>query len=154
METLKEGNAAPDFELLNQNGNTVKLSDYKGKVNVVLFFYPKDFSPGCTAEACAFRDNYDVFKEKGAEVIGISADPEDTHADFIKKHGLQFELLADPKGETAEKYGIKRIMFGFLPGRVTFVMDRQGIIRKIFSSNTNMEAHVKEALKIISELKA
>lgn len=149
---LKEGDLAPEFELKDQDGKTVKLSDYKGKQSVVLFFYPKDFSPGCTAEACAFRDNYDTFKQKGAEVIGISADDPESHTGFIKKHGLQFELLVDPKGATAEKYGIKRLLLGLLPGRVTFVIDKQGIIRKIFSSNTDMQAHVKESLEILGNM--
>jgi thioredoxin-dependent peroxiredoxin len=117
----------------------------------VLFFYPKDFSPGCTAEACAFRDNYDIFKEKGAEVIGISMDDADSHKGFITKHGLQFVLLVDEGGKTAALYNVKKTL-GILPGRVTFVIDKQGTIRHIFSSQTNMEKHADEALEVLSKL--
>jgi peroxiredoxin Q/BCP len=152
MAKLKVDDKAPAFELKDQNGKTVRLADYLGKSSVVLFFYPADYSPGCTAEVCAFRDNYDVFKESGAEVIGISTQDESSHQGFIAKHGLQFELLVDEGGKTAESYGVGKT-FGILPGRVTFVIDRQGVIRHMFSSQTDMQKHVTESIKIIKDMK-
>jgi peroxiredoxin Q/BCP len=152
MAKLNINDKAPDFELKDQNGKLVKLSDYAGKTNVVLFFYPADYSPGCTAEACAFRDNYDVFKGNGAEVIGISTQDEDSHKGFITKHGLQFELLVDEGGKTALSYGIGKTL-GILPGRVTFVIDKSGVIKNMFSSQIDMQKHVTESIKIIKEMK-
>jgi thioredoxin-dependent peroxiredoxin len=152
MANLKINDQAPAFELKDQNGKVIKLSDFAGKSHIVLFFYPADYSPGCTAEACAFRDNYDVFKENGAEVIGISMQNEDSHKGFITKHGLQFQLLVDENGKTAEAYGIGKLL-GLLPGRVTFVIDKAGIIKNIFSSQIDMNKHVTEAIKIIKEIK-
>jgi thioredoxin-dependent peroxiredoxin len=149
--TLSIGNRAPDFCLQSQKGETVKLSDFLGKKTVVVFFYPKDDTPGCTAESCSFRDSYDAFTEAGAEVIGISADSVGSHEQFASKHRLPMTLLSDPGGETAAHYGIKP-MFGILPGRVTFVIDRQGIVRHVFSSQLRATRHVDEALVVVKQL--
>jgi peroxiredoxin Q/BCP len=102
---IEEGKPAPDFELQSDTGDTVKLSDLKGRP-VVLYFYPKDDTPGCTVEACEFRDSYDVFRERGAEILGVSPDDVASHGKFKSKYELPFTLLADPEHEVAEKYGV------------------------------------------------
>jgi peroxiredoxin Q/BCP len=148
---LKVGDIAPDFSLKNQNGETVSLSDYTGKSNIVIFFYPKDDSPGCTAEACSFRDRYDVFKEKGAEVIGISKDDTQSHSGFAQKHGLPFELLSDTGGKVAKEFGVENTFF-IIPGRVTFVIDKERKVQHIFSSQVQATKHIDEALKVLDKL--
>ena len=129
----------------------MRLSDFRGKQNVVLFFYPKDNSPGCTKEACAFRDSYESFKEVGAEVIGISSDSEESHGLFSLKLGLPFRLLSDVGGHVRKLYRVPASM-GLIPGRVTYVIDKSGIVRNVFSSQTDVERHVKESLEILRSL--
>lgn len=150
---LGVGDAAPDFELPTQSGETVRLSDYHGKSIVVLYFYPRDYSPGCTAEACAFRDSYEVFSDAGAEVIGISSDSVRSHERFAERHRLPFVLASDVGGRTQRRYSVPTRL-GLLPGRVTFVIDRQGVVRHAFSSMTNISAHVDRALEVVKELRA
>jgi peroxiredoxin Q/BCP len=145
---VEVGAPAPDFTLPNSQGQPVKLSAYKGQSAVVLYFYPKDNTPGCTAEACSFRDSYDVFKEAGAEVIGVSSDSSDSHQGFADKHGLPFVLLSDQGGSVRKLYGVPAT-FGLLPGRVTYVIDKDGIVRHIFNSQFGATKHVEEALKIL-----
>jgi peroxiredoxin Q/BCP len=145
---IKEGAKAPDFSLPSQDGSMVSLSQFLGKETIVLFFYPKDESYGCTKEACSFRDNYEVFKEAGAEVIGISADDEASHKSFASHHKLPFILLSDKDRKVAALYDIGKTL-GLLPGRVTFVIDKQGMIKRIFSSQFNFDKHISEALKVI-----
>lgn len=142
------GNPAPDFTLPTQSGGSVHLADYLGKQPIVVYFYPRDNTPGCTAEACAFRDSYEVFKRAGAEVIGISSDSVDSHQQFADQYHLPFILASDAHGEVRKRYHVPAT-FGLLPGRVTYVIDRQGIIRHIFSSQLNVERHVAEALRIL-----
>ncbi|HLY30416.1 MAG TPA: peroxiredoxin [Ktedonobacterales bacterium] len=146
------GLPAPDFTLPNQEGKPITLSDFKGQI-VVLYFYPKDNTAGCTAEACAFRDSYQVFKDAGAEVIGVSSDSSESHEQFAAQHHLPFILVSDEGGELRKRYGVPTTM-GLWPGRVTYVIDRQGIIRHIFSSQINFEKHVTEALRILQELQS
>lgn len=153
MPTLSPGDTAPDFTLKNQHGDTVSLSQYQGQP-LVVYFYPKDDTPGCTAEACAFRDQYEAFKDAGAEVIGISADSVDSHQRFAQERRLSFHLLSDPNRQTAKAYGIKSSLFGLVPGRETFVIDAQGKVRHHFSSQFNIQGHIREALEVIQELKA
>ena len=148
---LNVGQRAPDFALPAGSGETVRLSDVLGKSAVVLFFYPKDHSVGCTAEACAFRDSYEVFKQAGAEVVGISTDSTSSHQEFASRHDLPFLLLSDSSGSVRKLYGATAL-FGLLTGRVTFVIDRQGIIRHSFNSMMNATQHVAEALKVVREL--
>jgi len=143
---------APDFTLPSQSGEQVSLKDLIGKKEIVLYFYPKDNTPGCSAEACAFRDNYEVFKEHRAEVIGISSDTADSHKDFASKHSLPFILLSDIEGEVREAYGVPST-FGLLPGRVTYIIDKTGTIRHIFSSQFNPKKHVDEALAILKGIR-
>ena len=120
---------------------------------VVLYFYPKDNTSGCTAEACAFRDSYEVFTDAGAEVIGVSSNSVDKHAGFAGKHDLPFTLLADAGGKVRKAYGVPAAL-GFIPGRVTYVIDRDGTVRHVFGSMTNINGHVKEALETVQQLQA
>lgn len=145
---MRIGDKAPDFELTNQLGSKIRLSDLIMSRNVVLFFYPKDDSPGCTREACAFRDSYEVFKEVGAEVVGISSDSEDSHQHFADKHNLPYTLLSDKGGTVRKLYGVPKTL-GILPGRVTYIIDKQGVVCHIFNSQLNFERHIEEALSIL-----
>jgi len=146
------GSKAPLFTLPDSDGHQINLSDFIGKQNLVVFFYPKDESYGCTKEACSFRDSYDEFKEVGAEVIGISSDDETSHSSFAAHHKLPFILLSDKDSKVASLYGIRKSM-GILPGRVTFVIDKEGIIRMNYSSQINFRKHIDEALELIKTLK-
>jgi peroxiredoxin Q/BCP len=135
--------------LPSQEGKTVKLSDYTDKNVVVLYFYPKDFTPGCTTEACTFRDNFEDFKDIGAVVIGISSDSVESHQKFIEKYNLPFLLLSDEGGKTREAYGAAK--FAGLPARITFVIDKKRVVRMAFES-MNAKAHIEEAKKVVKLL--
>jgi peroxiredoxin Q/BCP len=148
---VKAGDSAPDFTLPNQSGQTVSLGDIIGKKIIVLYFYPKDFSMGCTAEACAFRDSYEVFKDAGAEVIGVSSQSVDSHKRFALANSLPFILLSDEDGKVRKLYGATS-MFGLMAGRVTYIIDNKGIVRNVFSSQLNPAKHIEEALRIIKEI--
>ena len=148
---IQAGDTAPDFTLPSQSGEPVRLQDRLGQRVVVLYFYPKDNTRGCTAEACAFRDSYEVFAEAGAEVIGISSDSAARHAAFAGQHQLPFTLLSDQGGKVRKLYGVPAVL-GLLPGRVTYVIDRQGTVRHVFSSMTNIGQHVSDALEIVRQL--
>lgn len=150
-QNIEIGSKAPEFSLPDQQGKRVNLSDFLGKTNLVVYFYPKDESYGCTKEACSFRDNYEVFKEAGAEVIGISSDDIASHQAFAANHKLPFILLSDKDKTVAGKYGVGKSL-GILPGRVTFVIDKHGIIRMMFSSQLNFEKHVEEAIAVLKGL--
>jgi thioredoxin-dependent peroxiredoxin len=145
------GSPAPDFKLQTSNGGFVSLSDFYGKKNVVVYFYPKDFSRGCTAEACSFRDAYDVFKSLGAEIIGISGQDLKSHEAFGAEQKLPFILLSDLDGSVRKAYGVKKSL-GIVPGRASFVIDKQGIVRHVFVSQTRATAHVDEALAVLKSL--
>jgi peroxiredoxin Q/BCP len=148
---VKVGDKAPDFTLPSQMGDNVTLSEYQDKKNVVLYFYPKDETRGCTREACEFRDQYDVFTDLGAEVIGVSAQSVESHKSFATHYGLPFILLSDEKNEVRKLYGVPSSM-GIIPGRVTYIIDKQGVVRHIFNSQFQPEKHIKEALKVLKEL--
>lgn len=148
---VEVGAEAPDFALPTQTGETVRLSDFRGKSAVVLFFYPKDDTPGCTAEVCAFRDSYEVFTEAGAQVIGVSSDSVGSHERFAGKHNLQFTLLSDAGGRVRKEYGVPSKL-GVIPGRVTYVIDRDGVVRHVFNSLTNIGAHIQGALAVVRRL--
>lgn len=141
---LKPGDPAPDFELADSQGRTVRLADFRGRKPVVVYFYPKDDTPGCTAESCAFRDQYEDFTAAGAEVIGISSDSPESHAKFATKYELPFTLLADRRGSVRKAYGVPATL-GLLPGRVTYVIDREGVVRHVFNSQFRAAQHVEEA---------
>lgn len=148
---LKVGDAAPDFTLPSQTGEPVNLKDLIGRKEIVLYFYPKDNSSGCTAEACAFRDSYEVFKERGAEVVGVSSDSIDSHRGFASKNNLPFILLSDEAGKVRKLYGASST-FGLLAGRVTYIIDRRGVVRHIFSSQLDPKRHIDEALETLEKI--
>jgi peroxiredoxin Q/BCP len=147
----KVGDKAPDFTLPSQMGDSVTLSEFVGKKNIVLFFYPRDESRGCTAEACTFRDNYQELTSLGAEVIGISGQSVESHKSFATHHGLPFILLSDEDNKVRKLYGVPSTM-GIIPGRVTYIIDKKGIVRHIFSSQIQTQRHVEEAKRTLEEL--
>jgi peroxiredoxin Q/BCP len=144
---------APDFALPNADGTVVKLSDFHGKKVVVVYFYPKDETPGCTTEACSFRDKYDQLKAAGAEVIGISSDSSESHKKFAEHRQLPFILLADEGAKVRKEWGVPNAM-GVIPGRVTYVIDKDGVVRLVFSSLHDAQKHVEEAVAEVNKLKA
>ena len=151
---LKEGDKAPDFNAKDQDGNDVKLADLKGQ-RVVLYFYPKDDTPGCTKEACSFRDADDVYKSKGIRVLGVSTDNEKSHQKFISKYELPFTLLADTDHAVAdlyESYGEKKFMGKTYDGvlRKTFLIDEAGKIKRIFDK-VKVDEHADEVLEAFEE---
>jgi thioredoxin-dependent peroxiredoxin len=147
---VQVGDVAPDFTLPNQAGAPVRLGDVLGKQHLVLYFYPRDNTAICTEEACAFRDSYEIFKDAGAEVIGVSSDSVESHEQFAKEHQLPFILLSDMGSVIRKHYGVPTA-FG-LPGRVTYVIDRQGIVRHIFFSQYTSKRHVDEALRTLQSI--
>ncbi|EZQ02054.1 MULTISPECIES: peroxiredoxin [Acidianus] len=142
---LEIGSQAPDFEALDENGKKVKLSDFRGKW-VVLYFYPKDDTPGCRTEALSFKENWDDLIKIGAVVIGVSGDSPESHRKFKEKYGLPFTLLSDPDDKIRELYGAKGLL---LPPRITFIIDKEGKIIHIYSSQMNPKSHVSVAKKVI-----
>lgn len=149
--SLSLNEKAPDFSLENQDGKIVKLSDFKGKKNVVVYFYPKDNTPICTKESCSFRDAYEVFQKLGAEVIGVSGDSVQSHKEFIADHKLPFTLLSDEKGELRKAWGVPKTAM-MMPGRVTFVIDKDGVCRHVFNSQLDSKKHVDEAKAVLEKL--
>jgi peroxiredoxin Q/BCP len=154
MAELKTGQKAPDFSLKNDAGQTVKLSDYKGK-KVVLYFYPKDDTPGCTTEACNFRDGLDELRDRGAVVMGVSADSVESHKKFKNKFELNFPLLADPEKKMIENYGVwkEKSMYGkkyMGIERTTFIIDKEGKISHIFPK-VKVTDHYDEVLEALDE---
>jgi len=147
--TLKEGDEAPDFTLQSDEGKAVKLSDFKGVSSVILYFYPKDQTPGCTKEACNFRDNISKFKELNAEVLGVSVDDAESHKSFKEKENLNFTLLADPDKEVTKKYGVLNT-FG-VASRVTFVIDKEGKVKKIYEK-VDVNENYKEILELLKTI--
>lgn len=145
------GETAPDFTLASQKGETVTLSQFRAKKNVVLYFYPKDETRGCTREACTFRDSYELFTDLGAEVIGVSADTVESHKSFAEHYNLPFTLLSDTDDRVRNLYGATSSL-GIIPGRVTFVIDKTGVVRHVFSSQLQPEKHVEEARQILIKL--
>ncbi len=152
-KSLKAGQPAPDFQLSDQHGKTYTLADFRGKW-LALYFYPKDDTPGCTKQACAFRDGLQELADLGAEVIGVSVDDTSSHADFAKKYHLQFPLLADTTGETAARYG-SLINLGFIKfaKRNTFLIDPQGRIARIYLS-ADAARNSTEVIKDLKQLQA
>ena len=148
---VKVGDKAPDFTLPSQMGDNVTLSEFFGKKNIVLYFYPKDESIGCTKEACSFRDSYEELTNLGAEVLGLSGQSVESHKSFATHYGLPFILLSDKDNKVRELYGVPSTM-GIIPGRVTYIIDKKGVARHIFSSQTQAERHVDEAKRTLKEL--
>jgi thioredoxin-dependent peroxiredoxin len=147
-DKVKVGSVAPGFTLPSQAGEMVSLEDFFGRKPVVLFFYPKDDSPGCTREVCAFRDYFEEFGKLDAEIIGISSDSVESHRSFAVKHELFFTLLSDERGNVRRLYGVPKTL-GLFPGRVTYVIDKEGVVRHVFASQLSVERHVQEALRAL-----
>lgn len=148
---LKRGTQAPEFEAPLDDGGTFRLADHRGKANVVLYFYPRDFTPGCTREACAFRDNYDELRAYGAVLAGVSADDAASHAAFRERHALPFPLIADPQREIIRLYDADGI-FGIMTARVTYVIDRAGVIRAALRHDFAIGRHLPEVRAALREI--
>ena len=147
------GDKAPNFTLPSQSGTNITLSQFLGKSPVVVYFYPKDDTPGCTMEACQFRDEYQAFQDAGAAVIGISSDSVSSHQQFADKHNLPFVLLSDVKNEARNAFGVPNTLW-VMPGRVTYVIDKEGVVKNVFNNMLDAKAHVAEALKTVEDLTA
>ncbi|MFA8300516.1 MAG: peroxiredoxin [Hyphomicrobiales bacterium] len=152
MKKIKVGSKIPQFELIDQHGKKFDSHSLIGEKNIVLYFYPKDFTPGCTIEAKGFRDSYEVFKEAGAEVIGISADSIESHENFCQKNQLPYILLSDPGNKVRNSFGIPKGLLGLIPGRVTYVIDKEGIVKFIFKSQFEAARHISESLEVIKKM--
>ena len=153
MNEIKIGSTIPSFTLPDQNGNLFDINAVLGKKNLVIYFYPKDDSPGCTAQACSFQDQFEVFTQADAVIIGISGQSVKSHKEFAEKHRLSFTLLSDDGNKIRKQFGVPTNLFGLLPGRVTYIADKTGKVIYVFNSQTNATKHVDEALRILFEKK-
>ena len=152
MKAIQVGDMIPEFTLMDQNGTLFDIKSVLGNKKLVIYFYPKDDSPGCTKEACHFRDLFEAFKEADALIIGISGQSAESHNKFAAKYRLSFTLLSDSGNKIRRLFGVPTNALGLLPGRVTYVADRKGKVVYIFNSQVQAERHVDEALKILKEL--
>ncbi|KAF5481640.1 hypothetical protein F2P56_002278 [Juglans regia] len=148
---VNKGTVPPSFTLKDQDGRNVNLSKFKGKP-VVVYFYPADETPGCTKQACAFRDSYEKFKKAGAEVVGISGDDSSSHKAFAKKYRLPFTLLSDEGNKVRKDWGVPADLFGTLPGRQTYVLDKKGVVQLVYNNQFQPEKHIDETLKLLQSL--
>lgn len=153
MQKIKVGSNVPNFSLKDQFGNKFDLESVLGKKNLVIYFYPKDDTPGCTKEACSFRDQFSVFEDVDAMIIGISSDSVESHFEFAKKHRLNYTLLSDVNKEVRKLFGVPNDLLGLISGRVTYVINKEGKVVFMFNSQTQAEKHVSEALRILEEIK-
>ena len=152
MSAIQKGNSIPNLILADQNGKVYNLQkETKGKPTVV-YFYPKDDTPGCTAEACSFRDNHEDFLEMGAVVIGISGDNPASHKKFAEKYNLPYTLLSYPKKEARKAFNVPTDLLGLIPGRVTYIFDKKGVCQGVFKYQTKATQHIDEALKILKSI--
>jgi peroxiredoxin Q/BCP len=149
---IQIGDKCPDFQLPDASGKMIQISEFIGKKKLVIYFYPKDDTPGCTKEACSFRDSYEDFKEFDCEVIGISSDSEEKHSSFASKHKLPFILLADTDKKVRKLFGVPGNLFGLIPGRVTYIIGLDGKIKGIYNSQTNPLGHIEKALELVKTL--
>lgn len=150
--TLKQGDKVPVFTLKDQYGNDFNLASLVGKKALVIFFYPADFTPGCIKEVCSFRDQYQDFTDAGAEVIGISGDGQGSHQKFAAKYKLPYTLLSDPDKKVRKLFGVKSSLLGLLPGRVTYVVDKSGLVQLIFENQFGAAQHISASLSILQKL--
>lgn len=151
-QSIQIGDHCPIFSLPDSLRKDIQVNDYLGQKILVLFFYPKDDTPGCTKEACAFRDAYADFVDLGCEVFGISSDAAATHQNFQQKHQLPYPLLSDSQKKVRQQFGVPGNLFGLIPGRVTYVIGLDGKVAGIFNSQTNPVGHITEALKVVKSL--
>ncbi|MGB5942981.1 MAG: peroxiredoxin [Leeuwenhoekiella sp.] len=149
--SLKQGDPIPEFSLENHKGKVFQSAEIHNGKPVVIFFYPKNFTPGCTAEACSFRDNYRDFEDAGAVVLGISSDSQASHQRFTEKYNLPYTLLADTQGKVRKQFGVKGELLGLIPGRETFVFDNKGKLLLRFNS-LKASGHIKKALKAVKSI--
>jgi peroxiredoxin Q/BCP len=149
---IQIGDNCPDFQLPDASGKMINMTDFIGKKKMVIYFYPKDDTPGCTKEACSFRDSYEDFKEFDCEVIGISSDSEEKHSSFATKHKLPFILLADTDKKVRKLFGVPGNLFGLIPGRVTYIIGLDGKVKGIYNSQTNPLGHIEKALELVKSL--
>ena len=152
MEKLVIGSTVPKFELKDQHGQLFSIDSVLGKKNLVIYFYPKDDSPGCTKEACSFRDQFEVFAEADALIIGISAQSVKSHLEFAEKHRLNYTLLSDTGNKVRKLFGVPGNLFGLIPGRVTYVINKEGKVAYMFNSQFQADKHVDKALRILQEM--
>jgi len=143
------GDVAPDFKLTDQNGQSVSLSSFKGKKDVVLFFYPKDDTPGCTAECDLFDKAADEFSKLNAKILGVSSDED--HTEFVSKYGFQLTLLSDVGGNVRQTYKVPKAMMGFLDGRVTYIIGKDGKVKSVYENMMEPAKHVEEARKVLGQ---
>jgi peroxiredoxin Q/BCP len=148
---LKEGTTAPDIDAELDDGTRFRLSEQKGAKNVVLYFYPKDFTPGCTREACAFRDNYSDIEQYDAMIVGVSTDSAESHKSFREKHSLPFPLIPDPDKRIVKAYDSDGL-FGITTARVTYVIDKQGVIRAALRHDFAVGRHLPEVLDALRQI--
>ena len=148
MRKIKLGDKLPNFILLNQDRKLIDISTYFGRP-IIIYFYPKDDTIGCTKEACGFRDEYHRFSIAGVKVFGISADTVESHKKFKAKYQLPFDLLSDTDNKVRNAFGVPSDLFGLIPGRVTYVVDSQGVVRHIYNNQMNAKRHVEESLRIL-----
>jgi len=153
MKKIEVGSTIPSFELKDQCGNVFYIDSVLGKKNLVIYFYPKDDTPGCTKEACSFRDQFAVFEDADAQIIGISGQSVESHMKFSKKYNLNYSLLSDHNNKVRKLFGVPSNLFGLIPGRVTYVVNKESKVIFMFNSQTNAEQHVEETLNILKELK-
>lgn len=153
MEKIVVGSTIPAFELKDQHGDLFSIESVLGKKNLVIYFYPKDDSPGCTKEACSFRDQFEVFADADAMIIGISAQSVESHLDFAQKHRLNYTLLSDTDNKVRKLLGVPGDLFGLIPGRVTYVINKEGKVVYMFNSQIQAEKHVDEAVRILKGMK-
>ncbi len=151
FQKVRTGDRVPDFRLLNQDGKLIDIRSQLGKP-IVIYFYPKDNTIGCTKEACAFRDDYHQFSKAGVKVFGISADTVESHRKFRIKYRLPFDLLSDENNKVRNAFGVQADLFGLIPGRVTYVIDGKGVIRHTYNNQMNATKHVDESLRILKKL--
>lgn len=152
MSKIIVGSKIPAFILKDQHGNDFDIKNILGKKNLVIYFYPKDDTPGCTKEACYFQDQYEVFKDVDAEIVGISGQSVESHLAFAKKYDLTFSLLSDNGNKVRKMFGVPTNLFGLLPGRVTYVVNKKGEVVYTFNSQMNATKHVDEALEILKKM--
>jgi peroxiredoxin Q/BCP len=149
MKTVTIGSKLPSFKLQNQDGTWIDMQNEIGKSNLIIYFYPKNDTPGCTKEACTFRDQFEVFADLGAKIFGISGQSIESHKKFATKHRLNFTLLSDKGNKVRKLFGVPTNFLGLIPGRVTYIVDKTGTVVHVFNSQTNAEKHVEESLRIL-----
>ena len=151
---IREGERAPDFSAPTADGSTLSLGDFRGRKPLILYFYPRDNTPGCTKEACSFRDHAGEIEQAGAAIVGVSMDSQDAHRKFIADFSLNFPLVSDRDATICKAYGVARLGGWFPPKRVTFVIDREGVVRRVIQSEFGIAKHIDEALETLRALPA